>query len=234
MKLARSQRRALCVLAGFAAIQAAPAQATDDKSTITSVMELVGVSSDDGVGKIDYSERPKLVLPPSRGDLPPPREEVNRPGDWPVDASAPRRRNVDRYARVPNAPEEKKKSLLERVRGPRPTAAPGTDDEPGLLQRVLSARARNAAAEPDAPARRMLVEPPDEYRRPTQDLSKYRDGDGKKSSWWNPLSWGGGGSDNDPVAQTAGTATGPVARPASGGGGLSSLMPSFLRGSDKN
>lgn len=237
MKLARSQRRALCVLAGFAAIQAAPAWATDDKSTVTSVMELVGVSSDEGVGKIDYSERPKLVLPPSRGDLPPPREGASRPGDWPSEIATERRRNTDRYARVPNAPpEEKKKGLLERIRGPRPAAAPGTDDEPGLLQRALSAGRGSNEPVMDEPGRRMLTEPPQGYRRPTQDLNKYRSAGGAKS-WWNPMSWvgGGGGSDNDPVAQTAGTSTGGIAPPVSqGGGGLSSLVPSFLRGSDKN
>ena len=158
MNLARSQRRALCVLAGFAAIQAAPAQAADDKSTITSVMELVGVSSDEGVGKIDYSERPKLVLPPSGGDLPSPREDVEPPrrlADRRVGPAPPQRRSLRPRSQRP-ARGEKEESAGACSRS-RPTAAPGTDDEPGLLQRVLSARARNAAAEPDAPSRRMLT-----------------------------------------------------------------------------
>jgi hypothetical protein len=233
MTFAQSQRRALCAFAGIAAMGAVPALATDDKSTVTSVMELVGVSSDEGVGKIDYSERPKLVLPPNHSQLPPPREAANRPGDWPVDASAPRRRNADRYARVPNAPPEEKKGLLERIRGPRPTAAPGTDDEPGLLQRALTARSRSDEPATEEPSRRLLTEPPPGYRRPTQDLSKIREA-GSGKSWWNPLSWAGGsGNDNDPVAQT-GVPSGPVARPEGQGSGLSSLLPSFLKGSDRN
>jgi len=234
MKLAQSQRCALCALAGLAAVQAAPALAGDDKSTWSAMMEMVGASSDEGVGKIDYSERPKLVLPPSAGGLPAPRERGARSGEWPNELSSERRRNADRYARVPDAPpDEKKKGLLERIRGPRPTAAPGTDDEPGFLQRVLSSRARNAAAEPDVAPRRMLVEPPDGYRQPTKDLSSYNNEKSGKS-WWNPLSWGaGGGTDADPVAQT-GNPNAPSTVARSSGGGLSSMMPSFLRGSDKN
>jgi len=97
---------------------------------------------------------------------------------------------------------------------------------------VLTARTRNAAAEPDAPPRRMLVEPPEDYRRPTKDLSTYREASASKS-WWNPLSWAGGsGNDNDPVAQTAVPNAGATTGRSSGG--LSSLMPSFLRGSDSN
>jgi len=217
MKLAQSQLSTFCAFAGLAAIQAAPALAGDDKSTWTAVMEMVGASSDEGVGKIDYNERPNLVLPPSLAELPLPRERAEHSGDWPTELSAERRRNSDRYARVPNAPpEEQKKNLLERIRGPRPTAAPGTDDEPGFLQRVLTARSRNAAAEPDPPPRRILVEPPEGYRRPTKDLS----------SWA-----GGGGNDNDPVAQTGVANADPTVRSS---GGLSSLMPSFLRAPDSN
>ncbi len=232
MKLAQSQRYAFYALAGLAATLAAPALAGDDKSTWTAMMEMVGASSDEAASKIDYSERPKLVLPPSVGGLPSPRERAERSGDWPTELSSERRRNVDRYARVPDAPPpEQKKGLLERIRGPRPTAAPGTDDEPGFLQRMLTARSRNAAAEPEAPPRRMLVEPPEGYRQPTKDLSAYRDG-GSTKSWWNPLSWGGGsGSDSDPVAQT-GDAHAPST--AARSSGLSSLVPNFLRGSDKN
>lgn len=236
MKLARSRRRAICAFVGLAAACAAPAFAADDKSTVSSVMELVGVSSDPSAKSIDYSERPKLVLPP-KAELPSPREGAERPGDWPADASAVRRRNTDRYAKVPNAPpEEKKPGLLERIRGPRPDYAPGTDDEPGFLQRALSSGSRSSGPVMDEPGRRLLTEPPSGYRRPTQDLSKLSDSVGKKSSWWNPLSYvGGGGNDNDPVAQPG--ARTPAQQPrtasSSGGGGFSSMLPSFLRGSDK-
>jgi hypothetical protein len=240
MKLAWSRRRPFGAIAGLAtmglaAACAAPALASDDKSTVSSVMELVGVSSDPSAKSIDYSERPKLVLPP-KTDLPPPREGVERPGGWPADSAAVRRRNTDRYAKVPHAPpEEKKPGLLERVRGPKPDYAPGTDDEPGFLQRALNVGSTTSGPVMDEPGRRMLTEPPSGYRRPTQDLSKLRDTDAKKSSWWNPLSYvGGSGNDNDPVAQPGARTPAQTRAPSSGGGTFSSLMPSFLRGSDKD
>ncbi|MBG0798938.1 hypothetical protein IYX23_14815 [Methylocystis sp. L43] len=235
MKLAQSQRCALYALAGLAAVQAAPALAGDDKSTWSAMMEMVGASSDEGAGKIDYSERPKLVLPPSAGDLPPPRERGARSGEWPAELSAERRRNVNRYARVPNAPPE----------APRP----------GVFARVLSF---GSGAEPPAPAveepsRVMLTEPPPGYRRPTQDLNNLRETEvAKKSSWWNPLSWGRGGADK-PAASAS--AANPAAPDMRGGGAhatgaysaaasdtrggdmlsnFSAVMPQFLRGSSDN
>lgn len=231
MKFVLSPRRASIALAGLAVIGAASvlasssALAGDDKSTVSAVMELVGVSSDTGVASIDYSERPKLVLPPNRGALPEPRADASRPNGWPAEMSAERRRSADRYARVAGAEPEKKVGLMERIRGPRPTAAPGTDDEPGFLQRALGARSRSTEPVWDEPSRSQLTEPPHGYRRPTQDLSQVRDTDGKKTSWWNPLSYVGGSSasDNDPVAQTAGTASAMPRQTNRSGGLLSSL-----------
>jgi len=235
MKLAQSQRCALYALAGLAAVQAAPALAGDDKSTWSAMMEMVGASSDEGVGKIDYSERPKLVLPPSAGDLPPPRERGARSGDWPTELSAERRRNVNRYARVPNAPPEAQR--------------------PGVFARVLSFGSGGPPPAPaiEEPSRIMLTEPPPGYRRPTQDLNNLRETEAaKKSSWWNPLSWGRGGADNS-VANASGAnpaapdmrgggahATGAysAAAPDTRGGDMlsnfSAVMPQFLRGSSDN
>jgi hypothetical protein len=179
MKFAQSQRCALYALVGLAAIQAAPALAGDDKSTWTAVMEMVGASSNEGVGQIDYSERPKLVLPPHIGELPQPKERAERPGGWPAELSAERRRDVNRYARVPNAPPETPRQ--------------------GMIARVMSfgSGAQEAPAPAlDEPGRRMLSEPPTGYRRPTKDLNKIANSDAKKSSWWNPLSWGRGGGNN--------------------------------------
>lgn len=236
MKLVWSARRALPALAVLATLSAAPAFAYDDKSTVSSVMELVGVSTDPSASKIDYSERPKLVLPPRVGELPAPAEGAERPAGWPADTGAARRRNSDRFAKVSNAPpEEKKPGLLERVRGPKSDAAPGTDDEPGLLQKIMNTRARANAPSTEEPARRMLTEPPAGYRQPTMDLSKVPDTDVKKSSWWNPLSYvGGGGSDSDPVAKPgAPTPAQQQAKSSDDGGLLSRMTPSFLKGSDK-
>lgn len=234
MNFAQSSRRRAVVLACSAAalVAAAPARASDDKSTWGSVMEVVG-QGDESVKTIDYSERPKLVLPADRGDLPQPRERAPRPGGWPSDAAGVKRDN-DQFARAPTAPPDAKKpSLLERVRGPRPAAAPGTDDEPGFFQRALLNRSRADVSDQTEPARRMLTEPPTGYRRPTQDLSKIRDSSGKKGSWWNPLTYmGGGGNDNDPVAQQGAGPAKPSGGAAGGGGfssSLSSLVPGFMK-----
>jgi hypothetical protein len=237
MKLVRSGRFALIALAGLAAANG-PATAADDKSTISAVGELFGYSSDPSAASIDYRERPKLVLPPRVGELPAPREG-DRPDGWPSDTTTTRKRSTDRYTHVPNAPPpEKKPGLLERVRGPASDAAPGTDDEHGLLQRMLTRRGAEAPVSNEEPTRRMLTEPPSGYRRPTMDLTKVPDTDPKKSSWWNPLGYFGGNNDeHDPVAQTGAGAPSqkpkPTASESGGGGLLSSLTPSFLKGSDK-
>lgn len=172
-----SSRRAICAIAGLAALSCAPAQAADDKSTISAVGELLGYSSDPSADKIDYSERPKLVLPPRIGDLPAPKDSADRPGGWPADAAAVRRRNTDRYSVIPNA-------------------APAREQKQGLLERALSFGAKSDAPILDEPSRRTLTEPPSGYRRPTTDLSKVREADGKKGgAWWNPMTYLGGGGD---------------------------------------
>lgn len=178
MIIGGSSRRAICAVAGLAALSGAPAQAADDKSTISAVGELLGYSSDPSADKIDYGERPKLVLPPRVSELPAPRESAERPGGWPTDAAAVRHRNTDRYSVMPNA-------------APR-------DQKQGLLERALSFGAKTEAPVLDEPSRRILSEPPSGYRRPTTDLAKIRDTDGKKAgSWWNPMTYLGGGNDAD-------------------------------------
>lgn len=70
MKVARLFLRNVLSAAVLAAsggfFAASPAAAYDDKSTVTAVMELMGVQSGEDVNKIDYSERPQLVLPPGQ------------------------------------------------------------------------------------------------------------------------------------------------------------------------
>lgn len=228
MKLARSRRRAAFALAGLVAVCGGAARAADDKSTVSAVMELFGYSSDPTAASIDYRERPKLVLPPKIGELPAPRDKVDRPADWPTDTTTNRNRSTDRYARVPNAPPpEKKPGLLERVRGPRPDYAPGTDDEPGFFQRVLLKKRSDVALSSEEPSRRMLTEPPSGYRRPSMDLNKIPDADAKKSSWWNPLGYFGNKDDKDPVAQPG--ATTPAQQAKQSGGQSSGESDSWFR-----
>lgn len=228
--LARSHRRVILVSAVL--FYNGLAFAADDKSTPGAVMELFGYSSDPSAASIDYHERPVLVLPPKTGELPAPKEKASESSEWPRDPGGARRRNSDRYARVPNAPPpEKKPGLLERIRGPRPEAAPGTDDEPGLLQRIITKR-QTATLPMEEPSRRMLTDPPAGYRKPTMDLNSVNEAGAKKSSWLNPLGILGKDDDNDPVAQTGSQSS--IESQAEGNGGfLSRITPSFMK-QDKN
>lgn len=77
MRRARAANSRTMACAGLAvaltALGAPPAGALDDTSTLTSVMSLFGVGSDEQQEKIVYRERSKLVLPPSGRGLPEPQ-----------------------------------------------------------------------------------------------------------------------------------------------------------------
>lgn len=204
------------------------AWAADDKSTIGAAMELFGLSSEPGTASIDYREHAKIVVPPTVSGLPAPTQKASEVEGWPRDPGGSLKRNSDRYAKVPNAPPpEKKVGLLERLRGPKPEAAPGTDDEPGLLQRIIHKRqSQNLTME--EPPRRLLTDPPAGYRQPTMDLNTVGSGERKKSGWLNPFGGIGKNDDNDPVAQT-GSSKEVQVQSTSQRGFLSSMMPSFMK-----
>jgi hypothetical protein len=222
-------RQPMLALLAFSIAQGCgAARAADDKSTIGAAMELLGYSSDPSTASIDYRERAKLVIPPKAGDLPTPTEKTSSVEGWPQDPGGARRRNSDRYSKIPNAPPpEKKAGLLERLRGPAPEAAPGTDDEPGLLQRIVHKR-QNQTLSMEEPARRVLTDPPSGYRQPTMDLNSVAARGGKKSSWLNPFGLMSKSDDNDPVARTDPSQDGHQSTNASGGI-LSSMVPSFMK-----
>jgi len=218
--------------------------AADDTPTIKAVTDMFGVTSDKQQEKIDYSERPKLVMPKKMDLLPAPQDRAaDRPSDWPVDANVGVRR-TDRFARDPNGPGEKPKpALMERLRGKRENTGAGSDDEPGLLHRIIVTRQKAAEEDTDEPARRYLAEPPNGLRHPTQELSKVKD-TSKKTGFLGSIFGSGGGSDNDPVAQTAGT-SGEIEKPKtvespdeqkskSFTSKLKSYLPGFMKGSETN
>jgi hypothetical protein len=218
--------------------------AADDTPTVKAVTDMLGVTSDKQQEKIDYSERPKLVMPKKMDLLPAPQDRAaDRPSDWPVDANVGVRR-TDRFARDPNGPGEKPKpALMERLRGKRENTGAGSDDEPGLLNRILVTRQKAAEEDTDEPARRYLAEPPNGLRHPTQELSKVKD-TSKKTGFLGSIFGSGGGSENDPVAQTAGT-SGEIEKPKtvespdeqkskSFTSKLKSYLPGFMKGSETN
>ena len=210
------------------------AHAGDDKSTFKAVSDMVGLTQDEGIDKINYNERAKLVMPRDSHVLPPPRDTPPKPEGWPQDASKEHRR-TDRYARAPGAePEKPKPGLMERVRGPVSSTSAGADDEPGLLQKIITNKQRAAELEPDEPQRQLLSEPPEGYRHPSLPLNEGKDTSIKKGVLGKLF--GGGDNEGDPVAQTAGVNE-PIRKPESGSSenqssavsSLKGLLPGFLK-----
>lgn len=209
--------------------------AGDDKAISKAVSDMLGITKDEGIEKIDYSERPKLVMPKTSSQLPPPREKPTLPEGWPQDASVGTRR-TDRFARAPNAPPEKPgPKLMERLRGPASNTAAGADDEPGLLQKIIINKQKSAEAEPDDPVRQLLSDPPEGLRSPTKPLKNVKDTT-HKGGFLGKI-FGGEDNDSDPVAQTAGVNE-QMKKPSSSnnsisGAGVSSslsdYLPSFLK-----
>ena len=208
--------------------------AGDDKTTFKAVSDMVGLTKDEGIDKINYNERGKLVMPRDPQVLPPPREAPAKPEGWPQDASKEHRR-TDRYARAPGAePEKPKPGLMERVRGPATNTSAGADDEPGLLQKIITNKQRAAELEPDEPQRQLLSEPPDGYRHPSMPLKEVKD-TSRKNGFLGKL-FGGEGNENDPVAQTAGVnesirkpETSQGENQSAGASSLTGWLPSFLK-----
>jgi hypothetical protein len=196
---------AVSAFAGFGA--ARPALAFDDQSTITSVLGLVGVPIEQNDEKIDYRERPKLVLPPSREALPQPQARGDgRPGDWPLDQDVVRRRQAAAAAREPApqpglnqnpviSPRELAKDRGEA--GPR-TAGDSeclnSSRRECLLMSPEEAKAgtsekRFSVTAGDEPNRSYLTEPPRGYRRATKDVKATSDAPKEKEDWSNPLAY---------------------------------------------
>ncbi|HEY8136532.1 MAG TPA: hypothetical protein VIF61_01740 [Methylocystis sp.] len=150
MKLVRNLRRPIltAIIAASAtlgALGAAPARASDDSSVGGALLGLFGVDSNSSGEKIDYRERPKIVVPPNRQALPEPRAGADRPASWPVDQEGAHRHGA------------------------------------------RAANGGGANANADEPARKVLTEPPEGFRRPTKDMSTWKDPSAKPSFWSNPI-----------------------------------------------
>ena len=149
MKLVRNLRRPtltaiIAASAALGSLGAAPARASDDSSVGGALLGLFGVDSNSSGEKIDYRERPKIVIPPNRQALPEPRAGADRPASWPVDQEGAHRHG----ARAANS---------------------------------------SSGANADEPARKVLTEPPEGFRRPTKDMSTWKDPSVKPSWWSNPI-----------------------------------------------
>ncbi len=231
-KSTRNSGAAYLILLGATLISSGAVRAGDDKSTFKAVSDMVGLTGDEGIDKINYNERAKLVMPKDSKVLPAPREPQPKPEGWPQDATKEHRR-TDRYARAPGAePEKPKPGLMERVRGPATGTAAGADDEPGLLQKIINRKQSAAESEPDEPLRQLLSEPPDGYRHSSIPLKEVKDTSAKNG--FLGRFFGGQGNEADPVAQTAGvneTIRKPETAPrdTQSSSSLTSWLPGFLK-----
>jgi len=224
--------RTACLILLGVSLLSATSQAGDDKSTFKAVSDMVGITGDEGIDKINYNERAKLVMPRDTKVLPAPRETRPKPEGWPQDASKEHRR-TDRYARAPGAePEKPKPGLMERVRGPVTSTSAGADDEPGLLQKIITRKQRAAESEPDEPLRQLLSEPPDGYRHASIPLKDVKD-TAPRNGFLGRL-FGGDNNESDPVAQTAGVNE-PIRKPETtpsenkSATSITSWIPGFLK-----
>jgi hypothetical protein len=196
---------AVSALAGYGATR--PALALDDQSTFSAVLGLVGVPIEENDEKIDYRERPKLVVPPNKDALPQPQARgEGRPGGWPVDQDVARRRQSQAAAREP-APQTGLNqnpyiSPRELARG-RGEAAPrragdseclNSNQRECLLMSPEEAKAgmsenRFSVGAGDEPGRKFLTEPPTGYRRASKDVKATTDAPKEKEDWSNPLAY---------------------------------------------
>jgi hypothetical protein len=191
---------------GFASVGIAPrALAYDDQSTITSVLGVIGVPVEEENEKLDYRERPSLVLPKDRQALPEPQARGDsRPGNWPADQEVVRRRNAAAAAREP-APQpglNQNPHISAREmqgRGPAGDRTAGDSEclnssrRECLLMTSEQAKAgisenRFSVTAGDEPQRKFLTEPPKGYRHATKDVKATIDPD-KKEDWANPLAY---------------------------------------------
>jgi hypothetical protein len=173
----------LATLAG-----APPAGASDDSSTLTSVMSLFGIGSEEQQEKIVYRERPKLVLPPGGRGLPEPQaHDGARPASWPVDQEVARRRGGETPA--PRASLDENANDPSAKRGPTKCLSATSDgrctvvtdaDEPLLGGGGPKTR---GAGEPST--RAFLTEPPASFRERVAGGKGVPDAE-KSSDWWNP------------------------------------------------
>jgi hypothetical protein len=181
-KAANSRMMACAGLAiAAAALVAPPARALDDTSTLTSVMSLFGVGSDEQKEKIVYRDRSKLVLPPSGRGLPDPQSHVGaRPESWPVDQEVARRRGGETPAPEAVGRNDNPSDPSQPTRG----LSCLLGDSEGRCGAGSDAQAKTRGAG-EATARAYLVDPPAAFRQRVAGGKGVPDSE-KSSDWWNP------------------------------------------------
>ena len=161
-------------LIALAAVAPGVARAEDsgDNGIFGSMLKSLGIG---GENRIEYRERPPLVVPPTR-DLPPPQiTGAVRDPNWPVDpkSAQPQKKgtqvlDLDKIT-VPQRPVEP--SIAGSPAGNPDTTAAIPPSQPaasgGFFGNLFSSSERPAGPIVAAPARKSLTEPPPAYESPS-------------------------------------------------------------------
>ena len=150
----------------------ARAEDSGDSGLFGSVLKSLGIG---GENRIEYRERPPLVVPPTR-ELPPPQTTgAVRDPNWPVDpkSAQPQKkgtqvRDLDKIA-IPQRPAEP--GIAGSPAGNPDTTAALPPSQPaassGFFGNLFSSSERPAGPVVAAPARKSLTEPPPDYESPS-------------------------------------------------------------------
>lgn len=94
--------KTIATLAGLALVGlfAGNAQA-QEKSTLSSLLQIIGIAPEDDTPEIDYRERAPLVVPPQMKLRPPEAPPASRTAAWPNDPDVARRKATEAARKVP-------------------------------------------------------------------------------------------------------------------------------------
>jgi len=140
---------------------AARAQDSGDNSLFGSVLKGLGLG---GENRIEYHERPPLVVPPTR-ELPPPQTTATaRDPNWPADPKSAARKKGDQIRDLDKLPVPERAAAPA---GPDTTATIPPATSGGFFGNLFSSSERPAAGPmPATPARKSLIQPPLDYEAP--------------------------------------------------------------------
>lgn len=162
---------------------------SDDTGPFAAIGNAIGVTSNDDSQKIDYRERPKLVVPPNRSALPEPRAEGNsRPPSFPVDqTSASRRQSARAVSGEPTSADEPTRQNLTQppygFRQPNKPLSRLKDEEgPKSWWNPMSyLGAKGDEPKPAAPSAPAQTSSPTAAGQPAAQK--------QETSWWNPAGY---------------------------------------------
>ncbi len=162
---------------------------SDDTGPFAAIGNAIGVTSNDDSQKIDYRDRPKLVVPPDRKALPEPRADGDsRPASFPVDQSSSRRQGARAVSGEPTSADEPARQNLTQppygFRQPNKSLSRLKDREETKSwwnpTRYLGSSS-DSAAQPPAGAATQTASGPSALATP----GAAAEAEGK--SWWNPM-----------------------------------------------